>query len=121
MDLKSLEPILQEFMDSLDGRRLISDATTRIKPSVGKNKSLIPSFTFEVSPENISPQEAQSLYSISSKPINLTLDNNSQDLLKTKYIYEITGKVLDKNNGEPLEGARVKLLHKQINCVTIKT
>ena len=108
MDLKSLEPILQKFMSSLEGKKLVSSNTPN-EDSKDSLKSTIPSFTFDISPQNISPQEALSLYSISSKPINLTLDRDSQDLLKTKYVYEITGKVLDKNNGKPLEGARVRL------------
>ena len=115
MDLKSLEPILQKFMSSLEGKKLVSSNTSN-KNSKDSLKSSIPSFTFDVSPQNISPQEAQSLYSISPKIVGTNFLRD-KDLFKTKYFYEIVGKVIDNNTSNPIEGVKVQLSFREQNNI----
>ena len=87
--------------------------------------SQIPSFSYQVSPVNINPELAQSKYNITAENIEINFDNpsslynfngetfNAGDYLsilsKTKYIYEITGKVYNSITSEPLSGVKVKL------------
>ena len=87
--------------------------------------SQIPSFSYQVSPVNINPELAQSKYNITAENIEINFDNPSSlynfngetfnagnylsILSKTKYIYEITGKVYNSITSEPLSGVKVKL------------
>ena len=87
--------------------------------------SQIPSFSYQVSPVNINPELAQSKYNITAENIEINFDNpsslynfngetfNAGDYLsilsKTKYIYEITGKIYNSITSEPLSGVKVKL------------
>ena len=90
-----------------------------------KLKSQIPSFSYQVSPVNINPELAQSKYSITAENIEIDFDDSSllyningetfnagnylSILSKTKYIYEITGKIYNSITTEPLSGVEVKL------------
>ena len=90
-----------------------------------QNTSQIPSFSYQVSPVNINPELAQSKYNITAENIEINFDNPSSlynfngetfnagnylsILSKTKYIYEITGKVYNSITSEPLSGVKVKL------------
>lgn len=88
-------------------------------------KSNIPSFSYQVTPVNINPEIAQSKYSITSKNIEIDFGDsnslynfegtafNAQDYLsvlsRTKYVYEIVGKVYNIITSEPLSGVKVTL------------
>ncbi len=90
-----------------------------------KLKSQIPSFSYQVSPVNINPELEQSKYSITAENIEIDFgdssllynfdgeDFNAKDYLsilsKTKYTYEITGKIYNSITSEPLSGVEVKL------------
>ena len=90
-----------------------------------KLKSSIPVFSYQVSPIDINPKIAQSKYSITSENIEINFQNpnslynydgeafNAEDYLsvlaRTKYSYEIVGKVYDEISSEPLSGVRVTL------------
>jgi hypothetical protein len=90
-----------------------------------KLKSQIPSFSYQVSPVNTNPELAQSKYSITAENIEIDFGDSSllynfdgetfnagdylSILSKTKYTYEITGKIYNSITSEPLSGVEVKL------------
>ena len=90
-----------------------------------KLKSQIPSFSYKVSPVNTNPELAQSKYNITAENIEIDFGDSSllynfdgetfnagdylSILSKTKYTYEITGKIYNSITLEPLSGVEVKL------------
>ena len=90
-----------------------------------KLKSQIPSFSYQVSPVNTNPELAQSKYSITAENVEIDFGDssllynfdgeafNAEDYLsvlsRTKYTYEITGKIYNSITSEPLSGVEVKL------------
>ena len=90
-----------------------------------KLKSQIPSFSYKVSPVNTNPELAQSKYSITAENVEIDFGDssllynfdgeafNAEDYLsvlsRTKYTYEITGKIYNSITSEPLSGVEVKL------------
>lgn len=93
--------------------------------------SQIPSFSYQVSPVNINPELAQSKYSITAENIEINFNDptslynfdgktfNAENYLsiltKTKYVYEITGKIYNSITSEPLSGVKVQLSIKDPN------